>query len=160
MSRWITVAPVNRDWRGPAFDVSGPIDIGWGAHLIALPEWLKQETITRYMSWVEREQYLALAKFAFSIDYEADSLGDPDPLRNTEPMSKQHTAAEKLRRANLALWLARPSWAGFPMVISAHEDHGHWVHRETYSADTIRPINRDAANTLSQDDFSGLHQNL
>ena len=40
------------------------------------------------------------------------------------------------------------------MVISAHEDHGEWVHRQTYETDTIRPFERDAHNTLSRDDFS------
>jgi len=125
------VAPVNPEWRGPTFDVTGPIDIGWGVHLIALPGWLKQESITRYMSWVQRKRYIGEAKFAFSVEYDADSLDEPDPLSNVGPMSKQQVAAEKLRRANLALWLARPSWAGFPMVISAHEDHGDWVHQES-----------------------------
>lgn len=154
MSRWATVAPVIPDWRGPTFDLTGPIDIGWGVHLVALPGWLKQQSITGYMSWVQREHYIGAAKFAFFVEYDADSLGEPDPLSKMGVMSKQHVAAEKLRRANLALWLARPSWAGFPMVISAHEVQGDWVHRETYPTDTIRPIDRDAANMLSLADFS------
>jgi hypothetical protein len=154
MSRWATVAPVNPEWRGPTFDVAEEIDIGWGVHLVPLPAWLKQQNITRYMSWVERERYINEGKFALSVEYEAESLGEPDPQSNMGPMSKQHVAAERLRRANLALWLARPSWAGFPMVISAHEDQGDWVHRETYPTDTIRPIDRDAANALSRADFS------
>jgi hypothetical protein len=154
VSRWATVAPVNPEWRGPTFDVAGGIDIGWGVHLVPLPEWVKQESITRWMSWVERERFIGEARFALSIEYDAESLGEPDPLSTIGPHSKQDVAAEKLRRANLALWLARPSWAGFPMVISVHEDQGDWVHRQTYRADTIRPFERDAMNTLSKTDFS------
>src|SRR3984893_5466124 len=116
VSRWATVAPIIPDWRGPTFDLTGPIDIGWGVQLITLPGWLKQERITSYMSWVEREQYVGAAKFAFFIEYDADSLGEPDPLSDIGFVSKQHLAAEKISRANLALWLARPSWAGFPIV--------------------------------------------
>jgi hypothetical protein len=154
VSRWVTIAPVNSEWRGPTFEVREAMDIGWGAHLILLPSWLRQPSITRYMSWVQRERYIGEAKFALAIEYDAASLGDPDPLSTTRPpLSKQDGAAEKLRRANLALWLARPSWAGFQMVISAQQDQGDWVQRQMYEAPTVRPFERDAKNTLSRADF-------
>jgi len=154
VSRWVTTAPINSAWRGPTFDVTAPVDLGWGVRLIVLPDWLKQPSITGLMSWTERTAYIGEATFALSVEYDADSLGEPDPQATIEPLSKQDVAAEKLRRANLALWLARPSWAGFRMVISAHEDEGEWVLRQTYQTPTIRPIERDASNALSRDDFS------
>ena len=127
MSRWATVAPMNSEWRGPTFDVTASVDIGWGVRLVPLPPWLRHQNITRWMSWVERERYVGQGGVALSIEYDAESLGEPDTLSNMGPMSKQDVAVEKLRRANLALWLARPSWAGFPMVITAHEDEGDWA---------------------------------
>ncbi len=106
MSHWATVAPINSAWRGPTFDVTGPIDIGWGVHLVPPPDWVRQPNATRLMSWIEREVYIGQATFALSIDYDAESLGEPDPQSTIGPLSKQDVAAEKLRRANLGLWLA------------------------------------------------------
>ena len=154
MSRWATIAPINSAWRGPTFDVTAALDIGWGVRVIVVPEWLKQPNITRLMSWTERTAYIGEATFALSVEYDAESLGEPDPLSTIGPLSKQDVAAEKLRRANLGLWLARPSWAGFKMVVNAHEDDGEWVLRQTYQTETIRPFARDANKTLSRDDFN------
>jgi len=105
------------------------------------------------MSWLEREVYIGEATFALLIEYEAESLGDPDPASKIGRMSKQDVAAENLRRANLGLWLARPSWAGFNLVISAHQEQDDWIHRQNYQTDPIRPIERDTTNTLTKADI-------
>jgi len=154
MSRWVTIAPINGEWTGPNFEATEPIEIGWGVSLIPLPEWLKQEKITRYMSLIERNVSVGQAKFALVTEYAADGLGDPDPDSTGGPVSKQQMAAERLKRANLGLWLARPSLAGFRMVISAHEDRNEWILGEHHSESPIRPFEEDAGNQPSLEDFS------
>src|SRR5436190_22299728 len=98
MSRWATFAPLNSVWKGLSFQLVDPIDVGCGVHLTRVPPWLRDEGITRLMSFPQREIYVGQADFALSLDYEADSLGDPDTAWTRQKgLSKQDVAAEKIR---------------------------------------------------------------
>ena len=153
MSHWCTIAPIVSVWRGPSFHFAEPVDVGCGVRLIRAPDWLRDDDITRLMSSVGRA-YVEQARFALSIDYEADSHGDPDPAWTRQAgMSKQDVAVEKIRLVNLSLWLARPSWLGFEMVIDVREDQGAWILRRVYDGDPIRPLAEEAENTLALADL-------
>ena len=153
MSNWCTIAPILPDWRGIAFELADSVDLGAGVRLIRAPDWLRDNTVTKWLSSKEREHF-DRARFALSINYDAEALGEPDP-QWTRPvgMSKQSVATEKLIVANLGLWLARPSWLAFEAILDVAEYDGQWIVRAVHSPDPARPHRRDAENTLTIEDL-------
>src|SRR5262245_34123564 len=99
MSYWCTIAPIVPAWRGPRSRFVAPVDLGVGVRLIPVPGWLQDDSIKRWMSLDERES-LGKARFALSIDYEAKSVNEQDPMwRGKGGMSKPSVAVEKMIRA-------------------------------------------------------------
>jgi hypothetical protein len=154
MRRWCTIAPVVSAWRGPSFEFTEPLELGAGVRLVRAPDWLRHHKIMRFLGPIE-QQHLDEAQFALLIDYEADALDEPDPEWTRQVgMSKQLVAAEKLTLANLGLWLARPSWLAFKLVLDVWEDTPEWVLRRAYPKAPARPHARDAENTLTLADLA------
>jgi len=79
-----------------------------------VPEWLKTARMTRALTWEQLEALSGHPQFAFCVDYEAQTLGDPDPTwTGPRPISHQDVVLEVVIYANLTAWLAPPSALGF-----------------------------------------------
>ena len=156
MDPWITVAPIYRYWPGADFQITTPIDLGNGVFLTPIPDWVKGPEMTPYLHESERQEHVQNAPLAFTTAYEAASLGDPDPrVLAQQPVSKQDTAMERIRVANLALWLAHPSSARFHLSFDFRSDHGKWIHRRTSRhGNPLLPHPADVENRLTRDDLA------
>ena len=74
------------------------------------------------------------SRHCIGVEYQADAFGSPDPSwKGDPPWSMQDTAAQWIRSAHLALWLARPTALSFNIVIDAVKNGPEWVTRGTTS---------------------------
>jgi len=151
---WCTIAPLTADRRGLNFDLAEPFDLGNRVALSPRPDWLTRESITKNLGWVQREVLIGQARYALRVDYEAASLGDPDPSWKGEARSIQDTSAECLYMANVALWLARPSPAAFGLVVHAEKHDDEWVHRQSFFFDSVKVHENDQRNGLGRHDLT------
>ena len=151
---WCTIAPLTADWLGLDFGLSEPFDLGNGVALSPRPDWLASVSITKNLGWLQREVVLGQTRYALRVDYDAASLGDPDPSWEGEARSIQDTSAERLYLANVALWLARPSPAAFGLVVHAEKRDAEWLHRQSYSFDSVKVHENDQRNRLSKYDLA------
>lgn len=96
-------------------------EFGGGFVLGPLPEWVRADSILKDLNkWDQRR--VGDAKWAFSATYEAFALGDPDPdWKGLDPRAIQDAKYEVGVLANFALWLAKPSPAGFTVVVHGPE---------------------------------------
>jgi hypothetical protein len=89
-----------------------------------MPDWVRTDSILEDLNKWDRRR-VADAHWAFAATYEAVALGDSDPdWKGPEPRAIQDSKSEVGVMANLALWLAKPSAAGFTVVIHG-PDHSH-----------------------------------
>ncbi len=117
-SLWCAIAPIN--YADPLSKLSVPFEFDKGVVLREVPPWLKKDTFTSYLNATHRHLVLTEVRYAFSSEYEADALGDPDPnWPRKEPRSIQDAYHEAVVLANLALWLAKPSALGFSAIFHA-----------------------------------------
>ena len=142
--KWCTIAPI------PYWDIGEPLDepvnFGCGVILWVVPNWLKEEQITKHLSEFHREQLLHV-KFALMVEYDADSLREPDSgWRGQQPRSKQDRALELITLANLALWIAMPSSIGFDLVVDADCPPNAWSFRQSSEVPPLIPHKKDVAN--------------
>jgi hypothetical protein len=113
--KWFSVAPINHLTVEP--DCSH--HMGLGLALAPLPEWVRGDEMMKRLSEND-QQGIKEARHAFVAEYEAASLGDPDPnWCGPKPKSIQDSKTELCILANLAFWLSRPSRACFTLVIHA-----------------------------------------
>ena len=74
------------------------VHLGRGVILHHVPDWLKEERIIKHLDDYHREQLMHEAKFVLMGEYDADSLGDPDPeWQGQKPRSKQDRAIELIQ---------------------------------------------------------------
>src|SRR5216684_2508439 len=80
-------------------------EFGDGFVLQDVPKWLKDEPILNDLSRPDRQSTLD-AKQALVAEYEAPSIGHPDPSwQGKEPKAIQALKFESAMLANFALWL-------------------------------------------------------
>jgi len=85
------------------------IPFGNGFVLQDVPDWVRNETFLDYLSYWDRES-VRDAKHAFVAEYDADSIGEPDPSwKGEKPKTIQDSKTQIALLANLALWLRLPS---------------------------------------------------
>jgi hypothetical protein len=140
--RWCTVAPLH------AWDIDvhldEPVHLGRGVTLSHVPDWLTEERIIRHLSDYHREQLIHNIRFVLMLEYDADSLGDPDTeWQGQKPRSKQDRALELFQLANLALWLVYPSSIGFDFVIDLDCPANTWSFRHVSEVPRLIPYERD-----------------
>src|SRR5258706_13132969 len=112
---WVTVAPL----LGARFQsLELPFQLDTDVALETRPPELDVPSVDEWLRRTHGEANGSLkVPHAIVARYTAASLGDPDPDSKTDPPgSKQHRALINIRLANLGLWLARPSAAGFSLV--------------------------------------------
>jgi len=85
-----------------------------------VPEWLRQDKqILNNIGRTERDLTLA-TKHALVAEYDADSLGYPDPeWKGTKPRSIQQLRFQAAFLANMAIWLIQPSEVCFTVGFHA-----------------------------------------
>jgi hypothetical protein len=147
--KWSTIALLEYD--GYLEDVA--VELGNNVVLCPRPDWLITEEITYGLS--EQDQTdLNISKYVLMQEYEADSLGDPDPGWTGEtPRSKQQKAEEAINLADTALWLAKPSPIGFRRVIVAHSPSGVWTRVQFGRANPLRCHTLDVDNKYDSSDL-------
>jgi hypothetical protein len=101
-----TVVPLHN------LDLPAGSEIPFGPKFVLqdVPEWLRRDTeILRDIGRAQRDLTLA-ARHALVSEYEADSLGFPDPeWKGPTPRSIQKLRFQSAFLANTALWLSQPS---------------------------------------------------
>ena len=87
-----------------------------GFHLEPVPDWVKEDEALGFMSWTDREKVRG-SELAFTLEYQAEALGSPDPdWKGDSPRSVQKAIEEKVFLTGVALWMAKPSpISGGPM---------------------------------------------
>lgn len=151
-TKWCTIAPFHYQ------DVEGhldlPFDLGNGVVLRPVPDWLKDDRITKNLSYSHREWLVRDIQYAFAVEYEASSLGDPDPdWKGHKPRSKQDRARELIIFANLGLWLARPSFISFEIIVSADQLLDSWGLRQLSVVPSLKPLGRYSDATVKMGDL-------
>jgi hypothetical protein len=96
------------------------IPFGDNFTLQATPEWVKADKGTlANINYQDRQSTLA-ANYALVAEYEADSMGEPDPRwAGTIPKSIQDLRFQSAMLANLAMWLRQPSTVCFTVCFHA-----------------------------------------
>ena len=111
-----TVVPLHN------LDLPAGSRIPFGKHFVLqdVPEWLKQAShILTDIGRTDRDLTLA-AKHALVAEYDADSLGFPDPdWKGEKPRSIQKQRFQAAFLANMALWLIQPSEVCFTVGFHA-----------------------------------------
>ena len=106
---WQSWAPIFNWQHLPDIPKDG-IDFAECVRLELLPEWVRSEEATKHLHASQRSEIKRYINYGFRLDYEATSLGEPDPdYKGDEPRSKQDRAVELFNLANLALWVANPT---------------------------------------------------
>ena len=113
MARWYTVAPLHNLYLGRDVRFAFADDLV----LTNLPSWVKTDRLVNDLS-PQDCSVIAETSHCFSVEYEAQAFGSPDPeWKGDEPRSIQGSKQDLVVLANLALWLSRPSPACFVFAI-------------------------------------------
>lgn len=151
---WHTVVVINPEYYDEGNCLTSPINFGESIRITQIPDWVRSSEMTKDMNCYQRDRVIGDGKLAFVAEYEAESLGDPDPSwKGDEPRGKQEIVLERILLASLSVWLAKPSWIGGRLYIHVHEKNGERILRETSSIEPIRPHSRDAKNHLEAGDY-------
>ncbi len=146
---WCTVCPLlNLD-----VGLKIPVYFAKGLWLTLIPDWLRQDGWTELLSSSDRETLKQL-QYAFVVEYEASSSGAPDPdWDGPEPRSIQDAKLEIARLAGFAMWLAKPSPAGFELVFHAPRWADGWNIQNSEKHPRFRCHPKDRYTVLSDHDL-------
>jgi len=152
---WLTFAPLQPDGIVPA-EISLPYHFSEQVSLRPIPEWVRQaNTVDELRPQLREKIENEGSRHCIGVEYQADAFGSPDPSwKGDPPLSMQDTAAQWIRSAHLALWLARPTALSFNIVIDAVKSGPEWVTRgtTTYTETYALPDHQHEAHTL--EDFA------
>lgn len=152
MPKWCTAVAVHRIYNRVDIVDRLPFDFGDGVRLGDLPEWFEHPAIRSSLGFRE-EALLGSQQLVLTVEYESDSLEEPDPnWHGSPPRSKQDLALQKLLLVNLAAWLSKPT--GFNAVFYAHaeETPGQWQPR-SWNRLLLRPLKAHENDLLSPEDL-------
>jgi len=160
MDPWITISPIYDIALSEQFH--GPIEFGDSVILDICPAWISDEEMLQGFAYSHRWQLDGGVEYAFYKDYEADSLGEEDPIRPGEnKRSKQEVALESIILANTSLWLSKPNPATCQTYIHAIKDAEVYCHIQSAAMPGLVHHISDRHNLLSLDDLeraSNLHK--
>jgi hypothetical protein len=84
-----------------------------------MPDWVKKDSLLEHLSYQDR-QGIAQAQHALVAEYDATSIGEPDPTwAGKEPKSIQDLKFQSAMLASMALWLVQPSSVCFTVALHA-----------------------------------------
>ena len=148
MSKWCTVATLIS-----AADLPVPFSLAGEVIISTIPDWLKTEDMMEGLGWNDRERF-SLCRYALIKEYDAESLGDPDPnWRGATPLSKQSTVLQTIHLANLALWISKPSSVRCLQAFALHASDGTWLRREFRQIDRILTSREESSTELEMRDL-------
>ncbi len=135
-----------------------------GVRLGPCPAWIFTDAeLSGGLCYNDRNR-LKNSEIAFSTYYSAASLGDPDPdWKSVDPVSKQSRARDQIALAQLALWIARPSYISARVLIHANEFSSKWVFRSLRGQDFVSVHPKDENRLIRHSDLlvaKELHQHL
>ena len=139
MRNWLAVAPLY--YRGEP--LASAVNLGDKTVVGPLPDFIRSDAhLDETLSFCQRE-LIKEARFALVNEYEADHLGEA-----------QNHAYTSLALANLALWLAKPSSAGFEFLVHYEQNEpGGWLHRSYGNYQAIAPHVDAVSNRLEPEDL-------
>lgn len=133
--------------------ISAAFHLAGGVHLEPTPDWVKDGEASKYLSWSQREN-VENSQLAFSMAYEADAVGTPDPnWRGSRPKSIQSVVDEKFALAAFALWLSKPSPLSCGTVLHFDCEGDPASIRQTSSLYPILVMEQEALCTPTIDDL-------
>jgi hypothetical protein len=148
---WLTFAPLQPDGIVPA-EINLPYHFSEQVSLRPIPEWVRQgDTVDELRPQLRDKIENDGNRHCLGVEYQADAFGSPDPSwKGDPPWSMQDTAAQWIRSAHLALWLARPTGLSFNIVIDAVMHGPEWVTRgtTTYAETYALPEHQHERHTL------------
>jgi len=151
---WLACAPITSYW-GPPGSIIPPIEFANGVKLEAVPDWVRTEKALKFLGWSRRESIKKHAVFGFTVEYEAQSLGDPDPdWKGLKPRSIQEKAIEQIQLANLSIWIAKPCKLSYDAILHFDQPGDPESIRQAISFMGLVPHHEDTDNVLSADDFT------
>lgn len=156
---WCTVCPLlNLD-----VGLKVPVYFAKGLWLTLIPDWLRQDGWADMLSFSDRETLKQL-QYAFVVEYEASSSAASDPAWDgPEPRTIQDAKHELATLANLAMWIVKPSPAGYELVFHAPRWGDGWNIQNVEKYPRIRCHARDRYAMLANHDLEqaiGLHEAL
>lgn len=96
--------------------------IGPGVVLDAVPEWFKEERRFAVLEVGKRESLAS--EFCLKARFEAEGLGELCEGPGGKLRENHEVSWERIRMANLALWLARPSGVHVELVVTKEPEPG------------------------------------
>lgn len=149
MVKWITVAPVI-----PEYNKRQLSEISLGEVKIKpIPDWIKGQEIIKHLS-TSQKMRLEDSKLMFAVEYDANSLGDPDPnWIGDNNRGKQDIAFENIRICNLALWLVKPSNLGFELLLHIDDCENNPLVMQSFTTQSLKLHFKDENNLHEKDDF-------
>ncbi len=151
--KWYTIAPINLAYNSRNVRLTKELDLGSGVSFTYVPSWLNKLDGLNDLG-IHNKELLEEAMYILKLEYEASSMGDPDPeWKGRKSRSKQHNALEKLQIANFSLWLIKPSWIGFKMILHVAENVNYRSWRGFRSTALLLPNDKDTSNYLEIADF-------
>ena len=150
---WLTCAPIT-SYRGPPGSILPPIKFANGVKLEAIPDWVRTEKALKFLGWSRRESIKKHAVYGFTVEYEAQSLGDPDPdWKGLKQRSKQEKAIEQIQIANLSIWLSKPCRLSYDAILHFDQPGDPESIRQAISFMGLVAHHFDVDTELSAEDF-------
>lgn len=140
MPDWISFAPISSIWR-PVNGADLPIQFEADFVLDWTPVYLHRDEFLELLAWSDRDEIGSEGRYSLLVKYQASSDGEVDPSTPFESIRhKQGVAAEKIRLANLALWISEPTSIGFPAVIDVEQSGTNWTLRGATIRQRVTPL--------------------
>jgi len=98
MTPWQSWAPIFQWQHLPDIPKDGII-FAKGVRLEILPEWVRSEEATKHLHASQRSEIKKYIKYGFRLDYEAASLGDPDPI-----IKVRNPVQNRIKPSNFSIW--------------------------------------------------------
>jgi hypothetical protein len=141
---WESVAPII-----PMASLPNRVSpIGPGVVLDAVPDWFKEER--RFAAVEVGKREILASEFCLKARFEAEGLGELCEGPGGKLRENHEVSWERIRMANLALWLARPSGIHVELVVTTEPEPGRGgTAIKGNTLESIRPRQRYAGARLT-----------
>jgi len=153
MSKWEIISLV--DYHRTLIDVEFPYKFDIGVTLSETPEWLKDDSISEYLSLYHRELLKDdEIKYILRREYEATALGERDTeWQGKTNLSKDDVSFELIKYTNMSLWITKPTAFGFSTVLHFEYANGEKILRYSFQDRKIYPHHRYVDDDLKKSDI-------
>ena len=149
---WRTIALIEPDYIDQTGALAKPIILSGGVSLGPIPGWIWDERVTGPLAKYSDE--IHASRYAITVEYTADSLGDPDTKWSGQGQrSKQEAALETIVFANMAIWIAKPCRVGSSLVLHCDENDGKWWCVQCHHVQPLVPLDEYVEASLLEDEI-------